>query len=98
MAEPTARVLIASFCSSVRFMAPAMARTSAASFWLSAIVTYELAKLLTIMGIDDQWGRFVRIVHDSRLASEAERVACFEAEGLGDRATYYRWKKKLSAR
>ena len=52
-------------------------------------------QLLTIMGVDDQWYRFVRIVRDSRLASEAERVARFEAEGLGDRATYCRWKQKL---
>ena len=52
-------------------------------------------QLLTIMGIDDQWRSFIRIVHDTQLASEAERVARFESEGLGDRATYYRWKKKL---
>ena len=54
-------------------------------------------QLLTIMGIGDPWCRFVRIVRDSQLASEAERVARFESEGLGDRATYYRWKKKLAA-
>jgi hypothetical protein len=51
--------------------------------------------LLTIMGLDDHWRAFVRIIHDQSYAGEAERVAEFEALGLGDRSTYYRWRKKL---
>ena len=53
--------------------------------------------LLTIMGIDDVWREFVAIVRNDGLGSEGQRVATFESAGLGDRATYYRWKRKLAA-
>jgi hypothetical protein len=45
----------------------------------------------------DELGLGVGILRDPALHTEAERVATFEACGLGDRATYYRWKKKLQA-
>jgi hypothetical protein len=39
----------------------------------------------------------VGIMRDVTLHTEAARVAAFQAKGLGDRATYFRWRKKLQA-
>jgi hypothetical protein len=54
-------------------------------------------QVLAMMGIDDARRAVVQILGDPAFGTEAERVAVFEARGLGDRATYYRWKKKLQA-
>ena len=54
-------------------------------------------QLLTMMGIDDARRAMVEILRDPALHTEAQRVAAFEAKGLGDRATYFRWKKRLQA-
>jgi hypothetical protein len=52
-------------------------------------------QLLTLMGVDEARRAIVGILSDATLHTEAARVAAFEAKGLGDRATYFRWKKKL---
>jgi hypothetical protein len=52
-------------------------------------------RLLAIMNIDEKVRAIVQLLSAPGFATEAERVAEFTSQGFGDRATYYRWKKKL---
>ena len=52
-------------------------------------------QLLTIMGLDEKVRAIQSLLTAPQFSSDAERVAAFEANGYGSRATYYRWKKRF---
>lgn len=52
-------------------------------------------RLLEIMGVDEHVRAIVPLITSPDYASDAERIAAFEAAGHGSRATFYRWKKLL---
>ncbi|MEK6677174.1 MAG: hypothetical protein AABZ47_16160 [Planctomycetota bacterium] len=54
-------------------------------------------QLLTIMGLDEKVKAIRQLLMAAEFASDAERVAAFEANSYGSRATFYRWKKRLEA-
>lgn len=51
--------------------------------------------LLELMGVDPRIRVLATLLDDARYRSQEERATAFESMGLGDRSTYYRWKKKL---
>jgi hypothetical protein len=55
------------------------------------------AMLLELMGVDRRIRTLATLLEDARYRTQEERAAVFESMGLGDRSTYYRWKKKLDA-
>jgi hypothetical protein len=55
------------------------------------------AMLLELMGVDRRIRILATLLEDARYRTQEERAAVFESMGLGDRSTYYRWKKKLDA-
>ncbi len=50
-------------------------------------------QLLRIMGVDEKVRALREVLTAPGFANDAERIAAFEANGHGSRATYYRWKK-----
>lgn len=53
--------------------------------------------LLELMGVDPRMRTLATLLDDARYQTQEERAAAFVSMGLGDRSTYYRWKKKLEA-
>jgi len=53
--------------------------------------------LLELMGVDPRVRVLATLLDDARYRTQEERAVAFESMGLGDRSTYYRWKKKLEA-
>jgi hypothetical protein len=52
-------------------------------------------QLLSIMGLDEKVRALWDVFTAPGFANDAERVAAFEANGHGSRATYYRWKRQF---
>lgn len=51
--------------------------------------------LLECMGVQEKGRAILHLIKSPAYASDAERIAAFEAAGHGSRATFYRWKKLL---